>query len=455
MSRILIIEDEKEVRASLCLVLGRSGFITIEAPNGEAGIEVFRKDRPDAVLLDLKMPGMGGIECLKELKKIDSDVPVIIVTGHGDVPTAVEAIKLGAYDFILKPPDFNRLIVILKRAIEKVQLEENVKRLNAEVKTSLEWLFGKSQSMKRVIEQVRQIATSNFSVILQGETGTGKSFIARTIHNFSNRADNAFVVVDMGAIPETLVESELFGYEKGAYTGAVQKRKGFFEVANRGTIFIDELQNMSPAIQSKLLRIAEEKRLYTVGGTVPVEVDARIIGASNVDIMQAVKEKKFREDLFFRLSEFIITVPPLRERTEDIPLFAQKFLVEAAEELNKKILGISDEALDVLTGYRWPGNVRELKNVIRRGALFSKDDMIRPEHIELLLNYGTPESAVGSVVKDSLSLKDLVASVTRDTEAKAIKEVIERTKGNKSKAARILGISYRSLLTKVKEYRIG
>ena len=225
MSRILVIDDEKEVRASVCLILGRSGFATIEAPNGEEGIKVFQKDRPDAVLLDLKMPGMGGIECLQELKKIDPDVPVIIVTGHGDVPTAVEAIKLGAYDFILKPPDFNRLIVLLRRAVEKAQLEENVKRLSAEVKTSLEWLFGKSESMKKVIEQVRQIATSNFSVILQGETGTGKSFIARTIHNFSKRADNPFVIVDMGAIPETLVESELFGYEKGAYTGRGPEEK--------------------------------------------------------------------------------------------------------------------------------------------------------------------------------------------------------------------------------------
>jgi DNA-binding NtrC family response regulator len=451
MGRVLVIDDEKEVRASVCLVLGRSGFTTIEAAKGAEGIDLFRKDRPDAVLLDLKMPGMGGIECLQELKKIDPDVPVIIVTGHGDVPTAVEAIKLGAYDFILKPPDFNRLIVILRRALEKVRLEENVKKLSAEVRTSLEWVFGKSQSMKRLIEQVRQIAASNFSVILQGETGTGKSFIARTIHNLSSRASNPFVIVDMGAIPETLVESELFGYEKGAYTGAVQKRKGFFEVANKGTIFIDELQNMSPSIQSKLLRIAEEKKLYTVGGTVSVEVDTRIIGASNVDIMQAVKDRRFREDLFFRLSEFVITVPPLRDRVEDIPSFAQKFLTEATEELNKKIRGISDEALDILSRYRWPGNVRELKNVIRRGALLAKEDTIRPDHIELMLN----DSDSGSTANDSLLLKDLIASVTKDAEIKAIKHVLDRTKGNKSRAARILGISYRSLLTKVKEYRIA
>ena len=218
--------------------------------------------------------------------------------------------------------------------------------------------------------------------------------------------------------------------------GAVQKRKGFFEIANKGTIFIDELQNMSPPMQSKLLRIAEEKRLYTVGGTVPVEVDTRIIGASNVDIMQAVREKKFREDLFFRLSEFVITVPPLRERTEDIPLFAQKFLVEAAEELNKKMLGITDEALDILIRYRWPGNVRELKNVIRRGALLSKDDMIKPDDIELLLNHGGLKGATTEgPANDTLSLKDLTASVTRDAEIKAIRQVLERTKGNKVKGS--------------------
>jgi transcriptional regulator with PAS, ATPase and Fis domain len=255
----------------------------------------------------------------------------------------------------------------------------------------------------------------------------------------------------MGAIPETLVESELFGYEKGAYTGAVQKKRGFFEIANKGTIFIDELQNMSSSLQGKLLRIAEERRLYTVGGTVPVEVDTRIIGASNVDIMKAVKEKRFREDLFFRLSEFIITVPPLRERVEDIPLFAQKFLTEAAEELSKRIRAISDEAMDILSHYRWSGNVRELKNVIRRAALVTNDDTIKPEHIMLLLDR---VDGSGGDVKDFLSLKDLTASVTRDAETKAIKQVLELTGGNKSEAARILRISYRSLLTKVKEYRI-
>jgi len=451
MSKVLVIDDEKEIRSAVCLILGRNRFSTTETPNAEVGIEAFARERPDAVLLDLKMPGMDGIECLHKLKEIDPDVPVIIVTGHGDVPTAVEAIKLGAYDFVLKPPDFNRLIHLLRRAIEKAELEKNVKKLSAEVRASLEWLFGKSETMKRVIEQVRQIAASNFSVILQGETGTGKSFIARTIHSFSNRAENPFVIVDMGAIPETLVESELFGHEKGAYTGAVQKRKGFFEIANKGTIFIDELQNMSPSVQSKLLRVAEEKKLYTVGGTVPVEVDTRIIGACNVDILQAVKEKKFREDLYFRLSEFVITVPPLRERTEDIPIFAQKFLAEAAEELNKKIVAIADEAMGILARYRWPGNVRELKNVVRRAALLSNGDTIMPDNIELSLGHGSAVNAP----QDSLSLKDLIASVAKDTEIKTISKVLEQTKGNKSRAARILGISYRSLLTKVKEYRIA
>ncbi len=451
MSRVLVIDDEKEIRSAVCLILGRNGLSAVETPDASKGIEAFTKERPDAVLLDLKMPGMDGIECLQKLKEIDPDVPIIMITGHGDVPTAVEAIKLGAYDFLLKPPDFSRLILLLKRAIEKAELEKNVKRLNAEVNASLEWLFGKSQAMKRVIEQVRQIAASNFSVILQGETGTGKSFIARTIHNFSNRADNPFVIVDMGAIPDTLVESELFGHEKGAYTGAVQRRKGFFEMADKGTIFIDELQNMSPSMQSKLLRVAEEKRLYAVGGTAPVEVDARIIGASNIDILQAVKEKKFREDLYFRLSEFVITVPPLRERGEDIPLFAQKFLVEAAEELNKKIVAITDEAMGTLARYHWPGNVRELKNVVRRAALLSSGDTVIPDNIELSLGQGRPESER----KDSLSLKDLIASVAKDAEIKAIRRVLEQTKGNKSRAARILGISYRSLLTKVKEYGIA
>ena len=391
------------------------------------------------MLLDLKMPGMNGIECLQALRKIDPAVPVIIITANGDIPTAVTAIQFGAYDFTLKPPDFDRLMLTVKRAIEKVEYE------NA-LRASFETLFGKSKVMKTIVEQVRQVAPSDFSIILQGDTGTGKSFIARTIHNFSKRADGPFVAVDMGAIPENLVESELFGYEKGAFTGAERKKKGFFEIAHKGTILIDELQNVSPYVQSKLLRIAEEKKLYPLGGITPFEVDTRIISASNVDIMQAMKEKKIREDLFFRLGEFIIHVPPLRERAEDIPLLIHRFFREATEELNKNMREISEDTLDALCNYTWPGNVRELRNVIRRAVLLSREDTISMEDINL--NFDSKKE--GAEIFSSLLLHD----VTMDAEKKAIRQALDLSSGNRTKAAQILHISHSSLLRKMKDYDI-
>ena len=313
------------------------------------------------MLLDLSMPEMDGIECMRRLREIDPTVPAIMVTAHRDVSAAVEAMKVGAYDFVVKPPNYERLILTIRRAVEKAQLKRTVA-------TSFETLFGKSKAMKTIVQQVRQVAPSDFSIILQGETGTGKSFIARTIHEFSKRADGPFVKVDMGAIPENLVESELFGHEKGAFTGAEKRKKGFFEVSHRGTILIDELQNATPYVQSRLLRVAEEKRLYPLGDTNPVEVDTRIVSASNADLAQAMKEKKIREDLYYRLAEFTIILPPLRERVRDIPFLAQKFFREASEELSKSMGEITDGAMELLTGYSWPGNIREAQECDQEGG---------------------------------------------------------------------------------------
>jgi DNA-binding NtrC family response regulator len=438
MDKILRIDDDKNIRFTLSEFFIEHGFAPVEAHNGRMAVEIFMKKQPLIVLLDLKMPNMDGIECMQLLKEIDPTVPVVLITAHGDVPTAVKAIRLGAYDFVLKPPDFDRLIMTVKRALEKRELE-NI------LKTSLGTLFGKSKAMKTIIEQVRQVAPSDFSVILQGETGTGKSFISRTIHNFSKRAEGPFVSVDIGAIPENLVESELFGYEKGAFTGAERKKKGFFEIAHDGTVFIDELQNTSFYVQSKLLRVAEEKKLYPLGSTNPVQADIRIISATNADIVQAVKEKKIREDLFFRLSEFIINLPPLRERTEDIPLFIQRFFREATEELNKNMREIADETIEFLLSYSWPGNVRELKNVIRRAVLLAPGDTIRPEHI----SFHHPQTKRSDELQ-SLLLQD----VTMYAERKAIRQALNMTEGNRTRAAHVLQVSHRSLLRKMKEYSI-
>lgn len=450
MNKVLIVDDDKIIRLSLKEILEDNGFSSMEAFSGRQAIELFKKEIPDAVLLDLKMPGMDGIETMQELKKIDADVPVIIVTAHVDLDAAVGAIKLGAYDFIVKPPKFDRLLLTLKRAIEKMQLEKAVKRLNTAVGASLEWLLGKSEVMKGITEQIEQVASSDFSVIIQGETGTGKTTIANIIHNLSKRANSPFVTVDIGAIPESLVESELFGHERGAFTGADKKKKGFFEVANGGTILIDEVQNISPYIQGKLLRAVEEKKIYPLGNTQPVDIDVRIIAATNTDIRQAVREKKIREDMFFRLSEFIINLPTLRERIDDIPFLAQRFLVEACAEINKQVYEISDDAVNLLVHYPWPGNVRELKNVIRRAALVSSEGVIKAEHLSFII--GDKSDDRNGI--PLMPLKELVAIAVRDVEKKAIKQALEVTKGNKTKAASILQVDYKTLLTKIKECNI-
>ncbi|HCZ11443.1 MAG TPA: sigma-54-dependent Fis family transcriptional regulator [Nitrospiraceae bacterium] len=449
MSKILIVDDEEIVRFALSEKLEENGFSVLKAFDGRNAVDVFGREAVDAVLLDLRMPGMNGIETMHELKRLDPDVPIIIVTAYGDIPTAVQAIKLGAYDFIEKPPPISKLIVTLQRATEKLELERKVKRLDTTFETSLVLLMGRSKVMKRVIEQIKQVSWSDMSVMLQGETGTGKSFIANTIHNLSKRAGKEFVRVDIGVIPESLVESELFGHEKGAFTGADRKKKGYFEFAHGGTIFIDELQNMSPIVQTKLLSVVEEKKAYPLGSVKPLDIDARIITATNKDMKESVAENKFREDLFFRLGEFIITLPPLRERSDDIPFLSRKFMIEAETEMNKQIKEMDDNALDYLTRYNWPGNIRELRNVIRRAVLLTEDGVIRNTHIELLIEESDEKKETLSVS----SLFPLKAAVT-DTEKRALRHALRVTNGNKKKAASLLNIDYKTLLSKIKEYGI-
>lgn len=449
MGKILIVDDEKLVRDVLRGNLAQSGFVPAEASDGMEAIRLFNIEKPDAVLLDIRMPGMDGITTLQKLKEISPEVPVIIITAHGDIPSAVNAIKLGAYDFISKPPDFEMLVLILKRAVEKVELERRLQKLDASIGTSLEWTLGKSPAMGPVIKQISQVAGSDFSLIIQGETGTGKSLVARTIHNLSNRAGSLLVTVDIGAIPETLVESELFGHEKGAFTGADKKKKGFFEGAAGGTLFIDELQNMSQFVQAKLLRAVEEKKIYPLGSTRPELINVRIISATNADIREAVREKKFREDLFYRLGEFIISIPPLRERVEDITFLSQKFLTETADELDKPVRALSEESLALLKDYSWPGNVRELKNVIRRAVLVSQGEVILPEHIVFLIK----DKSAG-MSEERTAVKGLPLSLL-DIEKMAIKQALDLTNGNKTKAAAILQIDYSTLLRKIKQYSIS
>ncbi|MDH4129488.1 MAG: sigma-54 dependent transcriptional regulator [Spirochaetota bacterium] len=447
MSKILIIDDDELVRKSYSKVLSAYKLSVVDASNSNMAISLFEKEKPDVVLLDLILPGENGIDILKEIKKIDHLVPIIIVTAFGNVPTAVEAIKLGAYDFILKPPEFDKLYVIIRRAIESLELKRQVKKLDLALETSFEMLLGKSKPIKEIISQINLIAQSEFSLILQGKTGTGKTYIANVIHNLSKRVNNPFVKVDIGAIPENLVESELFGHEKGAFTGADRKKKGFFEIANNGTIFIDELENMSPYVQSKFLTAVEEKRFYPIGSTTYVEADVRIIAATNTDITQNIADGKFREDLFYRLGEFVITIPPLSERIEDISFFAHKFLNEANIDLNKNVKTINSDALNLLKNYSWPGNVRELKTVIRKAVLFA-DDIITEEHIRFMKESNdNPEQKKN---KSLLSFKNAVG----EAEIQSIKRALSISNGNKSKAANLLDLNYKTFLRKIKEYEI-
>ncbi len=447
--KILIIDDDRAVRLVLSTLLKKNGFDPLQAASGAEGIAVIPREMPHCILLDLKMPGMDGIETLDAIKKLDRHIPVIIITGYADIPTAVQAIKLGAYDFLTKPPQVEKLILTIKRAVETYSLQVAFNQLDESMLGSLESLFGRSDAMKNVIRHIRQVANTDFSIIIQGETGTGKSVVAQTIHDLSKRARNPFQTVDVGVIPENLIESELFGHEKGAFTGADRKKIGFFEIAHTGTLFIDELENTPPILQNKLLRAVEEKKIYPIGSVKPVNVDVRIIAASNADIKNSVREKRFREDLFFRLSEYMIAMPGLKERAEDIPFLALKLMTAASKELGQQMREISPEAVAKLMAYPWPGNIRELKNVIRRAVLTCQDGIIKPEDIEFLAGNAAPGDISGPV-----PLKQAASHAARNAEIEIIKKTLLITHGNKSKAAKLLEIDYKTLLTKIKEYHI-
>ncbi|MDA8084052.1 MAG: sigma-54 dependent transcriptional regulator [Nitrospiraceae bacterium] len=446
MDRILIVDDDSDLRGVLRDVLEEEGFAVSEAKDGRAALKAFSADRPDAVLLDLNMPVMDGFETMQELRKVDDTVPVIIVTAFGDVPTAVGMIKKGAYDFTLKPPEFERLIITLRKAVESRKLFICVKQLDTQLDTQLEDRFGRSPAARGVIKQIKQIGRTDISVIIQGETGTGKTVAASVIHSMSARTERPFVHVDIGLIPDQLVESELFGYKKGAFTGAERDKKGYFESADRGTIFLDELENMSGHVQMKLLSVIERKVVYPLGGTSSVGVDIRVISATNSDIRKYVQERRFREDLFYRLGEFIITMPPLRERADDIVFFAERFIQEACSDFNKQVRPLAPDAVELLKRHHWPGNLRELKNVMKRAVLLTEGDVIGKHHIEIMddVNGG----ACGALSR--LTLKDAM----RDVEFRLISEVLRSTGFNKSRAAEILDTSYTNLLAKIREYGI-
>jgi two-component system nitrogen regulation response regulator GlnG len=428
----------------------------VTAEDGAAALQQVSRERPSVILMDLSMPRMSGMDALPEIKRLDADVPVIICTAHADLATAVRAMKLGAYDYLTKPFDVELLVLTLERALERNQLRSRIDELKRQGQgSSLADRMGGSPAIGQVIQQVAQVAESNFTVLVQGETGTGKELVARAIHQQSPRRQAPFVAVDCGAIPETLVESELFGHERGAFTGAQTKREGHFQLAKGGTLFLDEIGNVPLATQAKLLRALEQREVHPLGSARAVPVDTRIIAATNAELEGGVKAGRFRADLYYRLSEFTITLPPLRNRREDITHLAQRFLDEVSMELRRPVRRVSDEAMAALLRHDWPGNVRELKNVIRKAALLASD-VVTAEHIPALSSsMPIPTRAAAEPGGEDLSLREVAELALVQAEREAIRHALEATKGNKSQAARLLRTDYTTLHAKMKRYAIS
>ncbi len=458
MAKVLAVDDQADMRWFLAHLLLEQGFEVLTAEDGEEALERLKKGDPEVVLLDLKMPRLDGMQALEKIKEIAPEVPVIVVTAYGDVPSAVRAMKLGAYDYLTKPFNNEDLLYTIKRALERRELLSQVEHLRTQLESEvpLREVMGSSQKVQEVLQQIQQVARSNFTVIIEGETGTGKEIVARAIHQQSFRSEGPFIALDCGAIPETLIESELFGYEKGAFTGADRRKEGHIQLAAQGSLLLDEIANLPLTTQSKLLRALQQRQIQPLGAKRPIPVDLRIIAASNVSLEGEVKAGRFRQDLFHRLNEFTIHIPPLRARNEDILPLAKRFLDETNIELKKNVRGFSEEAVAFLLSYSWPGNVRELRNVVRRATLLSQD-LIRPEHLsgigpkgEVLRSFSLWELDI----PEGLSLKEISQQATAKVEKEVIQRVLGMTKGNKSRAARLLKIDYKTLYYKIKEHGI-
>ena len=396
------------------------------------------------MLLDLQMPRQTGLPTLREMRGIAPEVPVVILSGRGDVATAVAAVKGGAFDYIEKPPDFERISLTLRQALDKRQLEAEVRRISAALDSSLESRFGTSPAIRAVIGRMRQVAPTDLAVIVQGETGTGKTHVARAIHELSGRAAGPFVRVDVSVFPPSLIESELFGSRKGAFTGSEKDRAGHVAAANGGTLFLDDIENIPLEIQAKLLDVLDTKRIFPVGGGEPVALDFRVVAATNRDLRACVTARAFREDLLYRLGEFVIDLPPLRERPEDVLFFMDLFLEEACGEMGRQVQGFSAAAAEVLVSHPWPGNVRELKNVVRRAVLTAPGELVESAQIDLLASGA--DGSHGECAPGSLK------EAVRALEKRMIRRALEATAGNKSRAAELLKLSYPTLLSKVREH---
>ena len=445
--RVLIVEDEPSTRLGLTELVRTWGFITDSAADGEEALQRISVFRPTIIISDLVMPNMGGLELLRALKDEGGDLTIVILTAQGTVETAVEAIKEGAYDYLTKPIEPQRLKILLDKIVERQDTIREVKVLRKQLRDhgTFGRMIGSSQQMRKVYQVVEQAAPTSASVLIWGESGTGKELVAQTIHQLSPRAQMPFVPINCAAIPETLLESEIFGHEKGAFTGASDRREGCFELADRGTLFLDEIAEMTPATQVKLLRVLQERKFRRLGGRNEQTVDVRVIAATNVNPADAVKNAKLREDLYYRLNVFAMELPPLRQRKEDLPLLIQSFLAEFNDRNNKKVSALDPAAMRILEQYNWPGNVRELRNVIERAVILSQGEFVDPKHLPPLVT-DSPD-----VVKPTLSLAP--GTTVEEAERRLILMTLEHTRDNKTRAAEILGISLKTLHNKLNKLR--
>lgn len=463
MLKILIIDDDRDICLVLSKFLVKNNYEVDVAYRGEEGLSLLRQHDYDLILCDYKLPDLTGIELLQKIKILNAAVPVIIITAYSDVKTAVETFRYGANDYITKPLYPDELLVTIRETIQKNQVkvvpqngssvrEAVIRKVShADISSTSEFIIGRSAQSKAVQQYIELIAPSDISVIIHGETGTGKEFVAQSIHKFSKRANFPFVAIDCGALPKELAGSELFGHVKGSFTGAIADKQGSFEVANGGSIFLDEIGNLSYENQVKLLRVVQERRIKRIGATKDTEIDVRIIVATNENLSKAVKEGRLREDLYHRLNEFKIQMTPLRERKDDILFFAEFFLRKANAALNKDVQGFSAEVQDYLSNYYWHGNLRELNNVIRRSVLLTNGEEIQRDSLPLEIIQSNGLSTEGETIQENVGL---LKSIAWTAERQAIMDTLEKVSYNKSKASVLLNIDRKTLYNKLKLYNI-
>jgi len=454
MPDILLVEDKESLRRVLRLTLENAGYSVTEAADAREAIAALGRTPHRVVLTDLRMPHGSGIDVLRSSKNADGDVPVIVMTAYGSIDEAVQAMKDGAHDFLQKPVDSNHLLLLVERALEQARLRTENLLLREEwsKRYGFPRIIGESEAIKRAVSETQRVAQTEATVLLLGESGTGKELFARAVHHLSNRRDNPFVAINCAAIPETLIENELFGHERGAFTGAGERRSGKFELASGGTVFLDEIGELPVAVQGKLLRAIEEKAIDRIGGRGPVPVDVRVVAATNKDLRGAVDKGEFRGDLFFRLAVFPIEIPTLRERGEDVVLLARHFAGQLGKELRGREATISDAGIQALRAHHWPGNIRELENSIERACILADGATLEARDLGLVTDEVRDPTAFGFDTAGTLN--EATERAVKMVERRKITDALGQYDGNKGRTAEALGISYKTLLTKIKEHNL-